>query len=79
MLYDREKNHLIHLVNLGRLYIEGERVRRVLARVEGEQKRILDLGMFVSICMKQYIDVACLTGTGVGAWSISPFHRDDMF
>ncbi|TDL16396.1 S-adenosyl-L-methionine-dependent methyltransferase [Rickenella mellea] len=39
-----EKNHLIHLVNLGRLYIEGERVWRVLARVEGEQKRILDLG-----------------------------------
>ncbi|TDL19955.1 S-adenosyl-L-methionine-dependent methyltransferase [Rickenella mellea] len=39
-----EKNHLIHLVNLGRLYIEQERVQRVLAPAEGEQKRILDMG-----------------------------------
>ncbi|TDL18966.1 S-adenosyl-L-methionine-dependent methyltransferase [Rickenella mellea] len=39
-----EKYHLVHLVSLGQLYIEPERVRRIMAPREGDQKRVLDLG-----------------------------------
>ncbi|TDL26106.1 S-adenosyl-L-methionine-dependent methyltransferase [Rickenella mellea] len=39
-----ERNHLMQLVFLGRLYIEPEKVQRVLRPTPGEQKRILDLG-----------------------------------
>ncbi|TDL19125.1 S-adenosyl-L-methionine-dependent methyltransferase [Rickenella mellea] len=39
-----EKYHLVHLVSLGQLYIEPERVRRIMAPSEGEEKRVLDLG-----------------------------------
>ncbi|TDL19309.1 S-adenosyl-L-methionine-dependent methyltransferase [Rickenella mellea] len=39
-----KKNHLIHLLKLGKLYVEKERVQLVMAPVEGDTKRILDLG-----------------------------------
>ncbi|TDL19098.1 hypothetical protein BD410DRAFT_450170 [Rickenella mellea] len=40
----REKAHFAHLVCVGRLYIEHERVQQILSPVDGQQKRILDLG-----------------------------------
>jgi hypothetical protein len=40
----RERNHLMHLVALGRLYMEEDKVRRILAPQDGVKKRILDLG-----------------------------------
>ncbi|TDL19118.1 S-adenosyl-L-methionine-dependent methyltransferase [Rickenella mellea] len=40
----QEKEHFAHLVGLGRLYVEHENVQQILSLVDGEHKRILDLG-----------------------------------
>ncbi|TDL19119.1 S-adenosyl-L-methionine-dependent methyltransferase [Rickenella mellea] len=40
----QEKEHFAHLVGVGRLYVEHEKVQRILSPTDGEQKRILDLG-----------------------------------
>ncbi len=41
-----EKNDLKHLVAIGRLYVEQEKVQRILAPSPPLPKQILDLGMY---------------------------------
>lgn len=45
----RDKQHLVHLLSVGRLYTAVEEIEEVLADNAPYQKAVLDLGEFFSV------------------------------
>lgn len=43
----RDKQHLVHLLSVGALYMAVDEVKAALAPAPGVQRAILDLGLFV--------------------------------